>query len=73
MKFFAVLAAFALYSTNALKVSTPENHLDIFSDWNNFWNSVFGKNNQEGEQNNEENQAEAEDSNNNNVEEQNDV
>lgn len=49
MKFFAVLAAFALYSTNALKVSTPENHLDIFSDWNNFWNSVFGKNNQEGE------------------------
>jgi len=42
MKFLAALATLALYSTNALRVNAPGNHLNLLDDWNSFVNSLFG-------------------------------
>lgn len=44
MRFFVTLAALALYSTNALRVTGAGNHLDLLDDWNSFVNSLFGNN-----------------------------
>lgn len=46
MKFLTFLSVLACYSSNALRLNNPSNHLGITDEWNNFFSS-FGNNQDE--------------------------